>query len=110
MIVLHGLKACDTCRKALKDLGAAGRDARLRDLRAEPVTAAEVEAWHDAFGKDLLNIRSTTWRGLTEAERAGDPVALMVAHPALVKRPVAEAADGTLHLGWRDDTRAALGL
>lgn len=109
MVTLHGLKACDTCKKALKSLLAEGQEAQLRDLRAQPVSAEEIRLWHAQFGGKLLNTRSTTWRGLTEAEREGDPVELMTAHPVLVKRPVVETADG-LHLGWTPETRAALGL
>lgn len=109
MIVLHGLKACDTCRKALKLLSLQGHDVRLRDLRDDPVTRAEVADWHDALGDTMLNTRSMTWRGLPEEVRAGDFVTLMVAHPALIKRPVVDT-DTTLHLGWTQATRAALGL
>lgn len=109
MITLHGLKACDTCKKALKLLLAEGLEAQLRDLRAQAVSAAEVRLWHAQFAGTLLNTRSTTWRGLSEAERSGDPVDLMTAHPALIKRPVIQAAEG-LYLGWTPETRAALGL
>ncbi|CTQ48730.1 arsenate reductase family protein [Jannaschia donghaensis] len=107
MIVLHGLKACDTCRKALKALAASGADVRLRDLRSDPVTADEVAAWSAHFGSSLLNTRSTTWRGLDEDTRRQDPVVLMTAHPALIKRPVIQTPAG-LHLGWTPETRAAL--
>jgi arsenate reductase len=110
MIVINGLKNCDTCRKALKDVAAKGGEARLRDVRAQPVSAQEVGAWHAQFGDALLNTRSTTWRGLSEEERAGDPVALMMEHPALIKRPVIEAPAGSLLLGWTPATKAALGL
>lgn len=110
MIVLHGLKNCDTCKKALKSLANAGKDVRLRDVRAEPVTHEEVSAWWAAFGAPMLNTRSTTWRGLDEDARAGDPVALMLDHPALIKRPVIEGPDGALRLGWTPETRAAFGL
>jgi arsenate reductase len=39
--------------------------------------------------------RSTTWRGLSVAERElPAPDALLAAHPALMKRPVVETLDG----------------
>ena len=107
MIVLHGLKACDTCRKALKWLREAGRDVRLRDLREEPPTEAEIARWQAALGPALLNTRSTTWRGLDEAERVQDPETLLVTHPALIKRPVIEDGDA-LHLGWTSAVQAKL--
>ena len=108
-VVLHGLATCETSRTARNGLRAAGREVSLRDLRAQPPDADEVARWHAALGPALLNRRSTTWRRLSESDRAGDPVALMVAHPTLVKRPVIEADDG-LHLGWTEAARAALGL
>jgi len=108
-IVLHGLKTCDTCRTAIRALEDAGREARLRDLDADPPDQDEVGRWQKILGKPLLNTRSTTWRGLSEADREGDPIDLIVAHPKLVKRPVIETG-GELLLGWNDETRSALGL
>ena len=99
---IHGLKNCDTCRKAAKALGA-----ELRDVRAEPLSAAELARFLGAFGEALVNRRSTTWRGLSEAERDGAPAALLEAHPSLMKRPVIEDGDA-LHLGWGKDVQAAL--
>ena len=105
---LYGIKACDTCRAALKALAAAGHEVRFVDVREAPLSRAELEAFEAAFGAALLNTRSTTWRGLSDAERAGEPVALMLAHPTLMKRPVIRAGDGTLHLGWSKAVQAAL--
>jgi len=55
----------------------------------------------------LLNTRSTTWRGLDEAERAKDPLSLLAAHPTLMKRPLIDR-NGELFLGWTKDVQAAL--
>jgi arsenate reductase len=109
MIVLHGLRACDTCRKALRDLRESGRDVRLRDLREEPPTDGELARWTEALGPAILNRRSTTWRQLDETERARPAAALLRAHPTLVKRPVVEAPQG-LALGWTPAARDMLGL
>lgn len=102
-MVIYGLKNCDTCRKALKSLP----DAALCDVRADGVPEDVLKSAYAAFGAALLNTRSTTWRGLDEVERARDPLALLAAHPALMKRPLIEAG-GRLYLGWGDETRAAL--
>jgi len=103
-MILYGLKTCDTCRKALKSLP----DARFVDVRAEGVPAEVLRAALAEFGDKLLNTRSTTWRGLSESERARDPLALLADHPTLMKRPLIEAG-GALYLGWGPDVRAALG-
>ncbi|XBQ14820.1 MAG: ArsC/Spx/MgsR family protein [Oceanicaulis sp.] len=112
-ITLYGLKTCDTCRKALKALDAAGKPAEFVDVRAEADLDAKLPAWLGAVGADtLVNTRSTTWRGLSDAERARkdtDPAGLLKDHPALIKRPVIETG-GAVHVGWTKDVQAALEL
>lgn len=104
-----GLKTCDTCRKALKELAAAGITPEVIDVRADGVADADRAAILEAFGAGALNTRSTTWRGLSEEDRAREPAALLAAHPTLMKRPVIEA-DGVWHQGWSPATKQALGL
>jgi arsenate reductase len=99
---LYGLKTCDTCKKAMKALGA-----ELRDVRAEPLSPPEWQRFLDAFGDRLVNRASTTWRQLDPAERLRPPLQLLAAHPTLMKRPVIER-DGELFLGWDEDVRAKL--
>lgn len=103
-MVIYGLKTCDTCRAARAALPAA----RFRDVRAEPLDAGEIAALLAALGDGLVNRRSTTWRGLSEEERAAPPAELLARHPALMKRPVIEA-EGAFHLGWSDAVREAVG-
>lgn len=101
---LYGLKTCDTCRKALKAL----ERATLVDVRAEGVPDAVLAQAFDVFAEALLNTRSTTWRGLSEEERAAAPLDLLKAHPALMKRPLIVSGD-EMYLGWTADVQAALG-
>lgn len=108
-ITIYGLKACDACRTAMRALAAAGHEAALHDVRANPVPRATLAQWLDRFGPDLVNRRSATWRGLTEEARAGDPADLLAAQPALMKRPVI-VTDRAVHLGWTAPVQAALGL
>lgn len=101
---LYGLKTCDTCRKAIKAL----EGAQFVDVRAQGVPAEVMAAARAQFGPALVNTRSTTWRGLSEAQRQETPEALLAEHPTLMKRPL--IADGeTLYLGWTKDVQAALG-
>lgn len=104
---LFGLKTCDTCRKAEKALRAKGIDLDFVDVRDDPVAATELARFHAAFGGDLLNRRSTTWRALDDSARAGDPLALLAAHPTLMKRPVIDDR-GTLYLGWGKEVQNSL--
>lgn len=108
-----GLKSCDTCKKAQKALLAAGRELTVTDVRADGVGADDLRNWIAAKGADaLINRRSTTWRGLGEDERrAADntegAIALLLANPALMKRPVIVAAD-QVYIGWDKAAQAAL--
>ena len=100
---LYGLKTCDTCRKALKSL----QVAEFHDVRKDGLPKDVAQAAHARFGADLVNRKSTTWRQLSEAERARGPAELLAEHPALMKRPLIDDG-GTLYLGWGKDTQAAL--
>lgn len=111
-LTLYGLKNCDTCKKALKELAAGGHDVAFVDIRAEADLAAKLPGWLAAAGAEaLVNKRSTTWRGLDEAARAGAEgnaaATLLAAHPTLIKRPVIEAGDA-VHVGWTSAISAAL--
>ena len=100
-MLIYGLKNCDTCRKAKKALP----EAQLVDVREEGVPTAVLEKAHAQFGAALLNTRSTTWRGLDDAARKEEPLALIQAYPALMKRPLIAVGD-RLFLGWSKEIEA----
>ena len=102
-MTLYGIKTCDTCRKALKAL----ESVDFVDVRVDGLPDDVLSRALDAFGDDLVNTRSTTWRGLDDAARALPPMELLRAHPTLMKRPLFEA-DGALYLGWKTDVQNAL--
>ena len=101
---VYGIRTCDTVKRAMGELAAAGHAPELVDIRATPLEEADYQRFFDAFGEALVNRRSATWRGLDPGEREGDPVRLIFAHPTLMKRPVIEAG-GVLTLGWGAQTR-----
>lgn len=112
MLTLHGLKNCDSCRKAMKWLDANGSTYRFHDLRADGLDRAMLERWIAGAGWEaLLNRRSTTWRGLTDAEKNGldetRATELMLEHATLVKRPIAESAS-RLVVGFKPDQYEAM--
>jgi arsenate reductase len=105
MMIVYGLKTCDSCRKAL----AALPGARLVDVRGDGLPDAVLDAALARFGDDLVNRRSATWRGLDAADRGRPAGDLLRAHPVAMKRPL--IADGAaLYLGWSAEIRAALGV
>ena len=99
-----GLKSCDTCRKALKALAAAGVAPEVIDVRQDGIADADVQAIVATFGEAAINRSSTTWRGLAEAERSLPTAELILAHPTLLKRP-AIVRDGVWTIGWKPDVQ-----
>lgn len=99
MITVYGIRQCDRCRKTLKELERDDVTHRFHDLRVDGLEADRLRTWLASdFADRLVNRRSTTWRGLSEAEKASDGEALvdlLLAHPTLVKRPLIEE-DGAL--------------
>ncbi len=108
----YGLKNCDTCKKAQKALTEAGIAFDVTDVRADGVPEAALSGWIAALGADVLvNRKSTTWRGLSDADKdaavGGGAVRLIAANPTLMKRPVIVSGD-VIHVGWSKDVQAAL--
>ena len=102
---LYGLKTCDSCRKAIKDLTAAGHDFDYVDVRKDGVPGDVMAAAFAAFGAKLVNKSSATWRGFSDAEKASDALELLQANPTLMKRPLIVRGDA-MTLGWKDDAKA----
>jgi len=101
---VYSLKSCDTCRKAIKEMQAAGLDPKIIDVRADGVSPDEITSIVDAVGfEKALNRRSTTWRGLDEALKAdldnAKAESLISAHPTLLKRPAITDGSKTT-VGW----------
>ena len=102
-MVVYGLKTCDTCRKAMKSLP----EARFCDVRADGVPEDVLKSAYARFQGSLVNTRSATWRGLSDAEKQRDPLELLAAHPTLMKRPLIVAGD-KMYLGWTKEVWADL--
>ena len=104
-MILYGLSTCDTTKKALKALQRAGKDVVFRDVRAQPLTSAEIDAIITEFGDRAVNKQSTTYRGFSDFLRESDADAQIVAQPTVMKRPILQ--DGaTWYLGWDEAIEA----
>lgn len=106
-MILYGIPTCDTCKKAIKALQAAGHDVAFRDVRANPLTAAEIDEIVTEFGDRVINKSSTTYRAFSDFLKASDPEAQIAAQPAVIKRPVIRAG-AEWHLGWDDQVQSKL--
>ncbi|MEP9401603.1 ArsC family reductase [Sphingomonas sp. VNH70] len=108
---LYGIPNCDTMKKARAWLDAAGIAYRFHDYRKDGLDPALLAGWVDALGwEGLLNRSGTTFRKLPEAERADldrdRAVALMLAQPAMIRRPVL-VDDRGIEVGFKPDRYAA---
>lgn len=101
---LYGIPNCDSCRGALKWLTARNVPHTFHDIRKEPLTLAQLQEWvGSAHGPYLLNKRSTTWRQLSDPQKAAadnDLAALLLEHPTLIKRPVITDGEAILDIGF----------
>lgn len=109
---LYGIKNCDTMKKARVWLDAQGIAYAFHDYKSAGIARATLEAWAGQVGWEaLLNRAGTTFRKLPEGERegldAGRAIALMLAQPSMIKRPVL-ARDGKLTLGFSPAAYAAV--
>lgn len=111
-VTIYGIKNCDTMKKAFAWLDGHGVEHVFHDYRVEGLSAATLKKWAKALGWEvLLNRSSSTFRALPDAERAGldeaKALALMLANPTMIKRPVLDAG-GRFSVGFRPDAYAAL--
>ena len=106
MITVYGIPNCDTVKKARAWLAEQGLEVAFHDFKKQGVPAELLPAWLKAFGRDkLVNRAGTTWRKLDDAVKAGvvddaSAMALMLAEPSVIKRPVVRWAYGGWTLGF----------
>lgn len=108
---IYGIKACDTMKKARTWLEGHGVAYTFHDYKSAGISRDKLEAWADAVGWDkLLNRSGTTFRKLPEADKEGldrdKAIALMLAQPSMIRRPVLEAG-GALLVGFKPEVYAA---
>lgn len=106
-VTLHGIKACDTMKKARDWLDGRGVAYGFHDYKAVGIERATLEGWAGKVGWEvLLNRAGTTFRKLPEADKAGldegRSIALMLAQPSMIKRPVLDV-DGVLTVGFKPE-------
>jgi arsenate reductase len=109
-ITIYGIKACDTMAKARAWLDGQGVAYGFHDYKTAGVERARLERWVDQVGwEPLLNRAGTTFRKLPEADKApldaAKAIALMLAQPSMIKRPVLER-DGALVVGFKPEIYA----
>lgn len=113
MTTLYGIKNCDSVKKARKWLESNDIDYRFHDFRTEGLEQSQLQRWNQGAGWEaLLNRRGTSWRQLPQQVRdtidQESALALMLENPTLIKRPVLELDDDTIHVGFNAEEYRAL--
>ncbi|WP_404368161.1 arsenate reductase [Sphingomonas sp. MMS24-J45] len=110
-VTLYGIPNCDTVKKARTWFAAQGIDYAFHDYKKAGVDEAALRRWVDRRGWEVvLNRAGTTFRTLPDADKADlnaeKAIAIMLANPSTIKRPVVESGD-VLLAGFKPDTYLA---
>jgi Spx/MgsR family transcriptional regulator len=111
MITIYGIKACDTMKRARTWLESHEVPYEFHDYKSSGIDRAHLARWCKEVGwETLLNRAGTTFRKLTDEDKLdldqGKAIALMLAHPSLIKRPVLQLPGGIL-VGFKPEIYAA---
>ncbi len=106
-VTMYGIKNCDTIKKARAWLDAHDVSYHFHDYKTAGVDRARLERWCGELGwETLLNRAGTTFRKLPDADRAVSDarkaVALMLARPSMIRRPVLDLG-GRLLVGFKPE-------
>ena len=104
---IYGIKNCDTMKKARAWLDGHDVAHAFHDYKAAGIDRERLEGWVREVGWEvLLNRAGTTFRALPEKDKNGlteaKAIALMLAQPSMIKRPVLETA-GKLLVGFKPE-------
>ncbi|HEY0270475.1 MAG TPA: ArsC family reductase [Sphingomonas sp.] len=111
-ITIYGIPNCDTMKKARTWLDGHGVAYVFHDYRKAGIDRATLAGWVAEHGwETILNRAGTTFRKLPEADREGldadRAIALMLAQPSMIKRPVLDVGAGTTLVGFKPERYAA---
>ncbi len=106
-VVIYGIKNCDTMKKARAWLDNNGVAYDFHDYKTAGIERGRLEEWAAKAGwETLLNRAGTTFRKLPEGDKEGltesKAIALMMANPSMIKRPVLDTG-GKLLVGFKPD-------
>ena len=107
-VTIYGIKNCDTMTKARAWLDKHGDAYAFHDYKAAGIDRARLEVWSKKVGwETLLNRSGQTFRKLPDKDKnvsdAKKAIALMLAQPSMIKRPVLDLGGGKLLVGFRSE-------
>ena len=107
-ITIYGIKNCDTMKKARAWLEKQGVDYAFHDYKTAGIERERLERWSKKAGWEvLLNRAGTTFKKLPDKDKEGltekKAIALMLAQPSMIKRPVLDLGGGKLLVGFKPE-------
>jgi arsenate reductase len=107
-VVIYGIKNCETMNKARAWLDKRGVDYAFHDYKTAGIERERLEKWSKKVGWEiLLNRAGMTFRKLPDKDKAGinekKAIALMLAQPSMIKRPVLDLGGGKLVVGFKPE-------
>jgi arsenate reductase len=107
MTTMYGIKNCDTIKKARTWLESHKVAYDFHDYKAQGIDKPTLEGWVKKVGWEvLLNRAGTTFKKLPDVDKEAiterKAIALMLAQPSMIKRPVLEAK-GKLTVGFKPE-------
>jgi arsenate reductase len=108
-IAMYGIRNCDTIKKARAWLEGHDIAYTFHDFKTKGgFTRDDLETWCAALGWEaVFNRNSATFRKLPDADKENvtkaKAMALMLAQPSMIKRPVVDLGRGRFLLGFKAD-------
>lgn len=110
MLMIYGIKNCDTMKKAFAWLDEQSLEYQFHNYKKDGVTKVLLNDWVSCVGwQVLVNKRGTTWRKLSDKDKSDiddeKAIVLMQQNPALIKRPVlADSTTDEIIVGFSKET------
>jgi arsenate reductase len=107
-VTIYGIKNCDTMKKARAWLDKHGVAYAFHDYKTAGIERKRLDQWERKVGwETLLNRAGTTFRKLPDKDKTGlnakKAMALMLAQPSMIKRPVLDLGDGKYLVGFQPE-------
>jgi len=111
-ITIYGIRNCDTMKKARAWLDSHGIAYAFHDYMTAGIDRERLDGWSKQVGwETLLNRAGTTFRKLPDEDKqavdSAKAIALMLAEPSMIKRPVLDLGGGKLLVGFKPEVYAA---
>ena len=112
-LTMYGIRNCDTVKKARTALEERGVAYTFHDFKSAGIERSKLEDWAKRAGWErVLNRNGLTFKRLADKDKEGlnqdKAIALMMAQPSMIKRPVLETPDGNIIFGFQRDAYAEL--